>query len=400
MKEGYFLGYGVTISFIFLLLTGVFLLKELHSNNKIRQILLQKKEIAITLVCSVVFIFIGLVSSYLYSPFFLLSFVWLIQYSFLLVVALSTFTIKHLKKTNLLFAALIASSLFQFALVLLQFLKQRSIGLEIEFNILQPQFFTGLDEVNTFFRVNGTFMYHNQLALICTIFFVIFFVLSLYEKRKSLTKLLLLATITNVVAIIFTQTRTMWLVLPLTFVVIYFFDKSKLSNIKNFFKDVNIKLLIFLCILLFSIILPRTFNSFNATSKGSGIWIRAEMISEGLLALQGSPIVGYGIATNEHTLFKQFPLGIMSVYPAAIHMAFLQLALEVGVLGLFAFLLPFVTLIRYFIVNKVKNKYALIYLCGIFVFASYYSLQPHVFILEGQYLGLIFGLRIIGIYEK
>ena len=398
LRDGYYLGYGVNIPTVLLATTFVFLLSMLVQNRKLRAYLKEKKEIGFILLSLFLFIVTGFISSYLYSPFALLSFTWLFQYSAILLVCISTFYMFLLKKMQLLITVLVTSSLFQFAVVLLQFLKQKGTGIGVEFTTIVSQTFTGLDEVNTFFRVNGTFMYHNQLALISTLFFAIFFILFLYSNKKN-EALHLVLTLTNLIVVILSQTRIMWASIPLVFFLIFVFNRQALSKLSFIFKKINVKLLLLLFTLLLAIVIPRVANSLNSTEKGSGIWIRKEMVGEAMLAIQSSPFIGYGIATNEFTLFKQFPLGVMSVFPAAVHMAFFQLALEVGVVGLILFLLPFFIIMRYFIVNSIKSKYALIYLCGIVIFTSYYVVHPHVFILESQFLGLLLGIGMIGIYE-
>lgn len=398
LKDGYYLGYGVNIPTILLAMNAAFLLSVLFQNKQLQNSLKKKKEVLLVFLSLLLFICVGFISSYLYSPFVLLSFTWLFQYSAILLVCLSTFCMFILKKINIVLAALVASSFFQSAVVLLQFIRQRGTGIGVEFSTIFSQTFTGLDEVNTFFRVNGTFMYHNQLALISATLFVIFFVLYLFSKNKNEVLYLVLAFL-NFVAIIFSQTRIIWIAIPLVLLLLFLFNRKSFSKLSFIVRRVNIKLLLLLFALFLAIVIPRVANSFNSTQKGSGIWIRQEMIGEALLALQTSPFIGHGIATNEYTLFKQFPLGVMSVFPAAVHMAFFQIALEVGLVGLIFLLLPFFTTMRYFIINSIKNKYSLIYLCGIVVFTSYYILHPHILILEGQFLGLLLGFGVIGIYE-
>lgn len=398
LKEGYYLGYGVTIPFMFLILTAVFLISFLVQHQHILT-KLKRNEIIISSLSLLLFTSIGIISSYLYSPFIALSLTWLAQYIAVLVVSLSTLVMYLMKKMNLVIAAIVANSLFQFIVVLIQFLRQRGAEIEVEFMSVVSQMFTGLDEVNTFFRANGTYMYHNQLALVSAVFFVVFLVLFLYSKKKN-EIFYLIMTFLNFVIIIFSQTRIIWVALPFIFLLLFLFNKKSLTKISVIPKFVNVKLLLFLLLFFSMIIIPRVLNSFNSSEKGSGIWLRKEMIEEAVLALEGSPLIGYGIGTNEYVLFKQFPLGVMSVFPAGVHMAFLQLALEVGLWGLFFFLLPFVIVLRYVFTHSVRNKYSLIYFCGIFIFTTYYILHPHVLILESQFLGLLLGIGMIGIYEN
>lgn len=399
-KGGYRLGYGVTFSFIFMVIVSFFMLRYLILDDDFQRIVSQKN---IKMILGSIFIFFltALISSYEHSPHIDLSIVWLMQYMSYAVVGFGIVYLFIKSKINLLYTTLLASFSFQMVVVSQQFIQQRSIGSAYEFSFYLSMLFTGLDDANTFFRVLGTLMYHNQLAFVLGIFFALFFVAGLFASKRFLQKIYFTSTFLSLIGIVLTQSRSVWIALPIVFTLVLFLVPRRFDLYKKLYQMGNRYLLYLVYVFLLLIIVPRFVNSFNSTEWGSGIAIRKEMIREGLGVLQFSPFIGYGVGTNEHILFSNYPLGVMSVFPAAIHMAYVQLLLEVGIIGFIALMFPFFYILRTIVNKKIYNQYSLSYLCGIVVVAVYYLFQPHVFILEAQYLGIVFGIGLISlIYEK
>lgn len=402
LDEAYRLGYGINIISLFSFGSLVFFLRELWSNKKIFEKFKENVSILILIFSSFLFFCIGLYSSIMHSPFFELSFTWLLQYMMYLFFALFVYYLFLTKNLKFLFIPLFASSAFQFFVVLWQFFLQRSIGLAVEFGYEISQHYTGLDEVNTFARVHGTYLFHNQLSLLSLVLFSIFLIRWLYQAhgQKISEAISLMPVLGLFLIIVLTQTRIVWISLVFVVLVTVIFDTKNLGKYRKIFEHVNSYLVAFLLIALSVIFLPRLYGSVISDSIASGIGIRKEMIAEAVEVLQQSPVFGYGIATNEHILIKRFPMGVMSVFPTAVHLAFLQLALEVGLVGIVLFLTPFIFLLRQLLAHQKKNKYALMYICGILSFAIYYLFHTHVLIAEAPYLGMILGLGIIATYEK
>ena len=92
----------------------------------------------------------------------------------------------------------------------------------------------------------------------------------------------------------------------------------------------------------------------------------------------------------------------MSYFPAAVHMGFLQLMLEIGIFGFSAFIYPIwyigQSLLSECITFGFSNR-AISFFLGVFTFGAYYCFHPHVGIFEFPYLGLIMGQGLISIYE-
>lgn len=419
-RDGYYLGYGVTISNILLIFSTAFLLLKCY---KSRFFLLNcikgSKFLLLAIVMSwFIFFLAGLYSSIFISFSSELSVAWFMQYMQLCVIALSVACIHLLykNKIKLIFTAIMVSLFFEIFLGVTQFVFQSHLNLVIE-QSRGGAFYTGLDENNALFRIDGTFMYSNQLGLIALVFFCILLP-TILNKRK---KIYLGAGFGNIVLILFTQSRVVWLASGIVFLFAVFRYKNELIKTwKKFLRGLNtqkiISMLLFFSTCMF-IIIPRSLNSINYFYEGAGGSIRYKMLKEGMEAFIVNPWFGYGAGTNEYVLHKLFPAGVMSVFPAAIHLGYLQLALEVGVIGFVAFIIPFSLLAKKIIPSKnnthldekMKADYMFIYITGILSFGIYYIFQPHVGIVEFPYLGLITGFGLVynlvardsvNIYEK
>jgi len=398
--KDYILGYGLNLSNIFLFLNLVTFCREVIINKNFS---LRIKELIVTLLAACGFFLIALGGSLNSSPFFEASFVWLIQYMQLFLVAFLLFFLylNYKNKFELIYPVLLYTILFQSLISVLQFIRQSSLGLPVEFARIASYFAPGPEEINTLFRVNGTFLFHNQLALITLVLFVIL-IPKVLEQRK---KVYILGIFLSLVTIVLTQSRSIWIAATS---VIFFLARNYTYELKRLAKLLGFRFLIYsgvFAIVLSFIIVPRILLSFNSPFEGAGIPGRIQMISEAWEALKLSPWMGYGVGTNEYILHSQFPGGIISSFQASVHMAFLQMALEVGIPGTVFLLLPFILIARNLMsgfrtFSKKLKDFSFTYLSGVFVFVLYYLFQPHVGIVEFPYLGLILGYGLIGVYLK
>jgi len=404
-RGDYLLGYGVNISNIFIFLSMVALIREkVLKRGQTSPIF--TRPIKLIILSAAAFFVVGLGVSLKYSPFPEASIIWLLQYMqvFVLAFAVFYFFVNHKEKFSLIFATIFASILLQSVISLWQYLRQSSVGLPIEFERIASFFATGLDEINTLFRVSGTFHFANQLALIMLVMIIL---LAPYTLRAK-NKLYLFGCFLGLTVIVLTQSRSIWIA---TTMVAVAFLRVYRKNIGQLAKKLGERRLLLFGVATFVglsyVVIPRILLSFNAFYEGAGIPIRLRMISEAAEAFWLSPAIGYGVGTNEYLLHSMFPNGVMAVFPAAVHLGFLQLALEVGILGLVFFLIPQIYILRrLFGRTLASNKkgvsldYKFSFLAGLSVFFVYYLFQPHVGIVEFPYLGLILGFGMISIYSK
>lgn len=397
-KAGYSLGYGLNIANI--LIWGSILLSILiayRSKKSIFDLLHLFPASVILTVCG--FLVIGLGASLNFSPFKDASIVWLLQYFQLFGVAyLLLYFFKFFSgRQPLFYLTILLSIFFQLFLALRQFLSQSFIGLPIERGF-GSFFATGLDELNTLYRVAGSFAFHNQLALI-TLLLIIIITPKMLRSRSTWY---LLGSIAGGVIIVLTQSRSVWIAGSITLLITW---KMYAPQLRSWIKSIHGFKIVFyvvaLVMFLSWIVIPRLSVSVNAIYEGAGIPARLKLLDEGIQAFLQNPWLGYGIGTNEYILHSLFPNGITTIWPTAIHFGLLQLALEVGVVGVASFLYPFVYVLRY-IVNssllfktKIRSKKTqnahYIFLSGALIFFIYYLFLPHVGIIEFPYLGLVLG---------
>lgn len=405
-KGDYLLGYGVNVANIFVFLSTIAVVREILLKRKRGEVFTLSR-FKVVILCAIAFFLIAAGASIRYSPFLIASIVWLLQYMQLFIIAFLVLYLfsNHRKQFAFLYTTIFVSLLLQVFISFWQFLKQSSVGLPIEFSRTKSFFALGLDEVNTMFRVPGTFHYSNQLALIVLTLIII---LSPFALRKK-NVLYLAACIAGVVVIIMTQSRSIWIGTTIVGIVLLkTFEKevNKIVEILGRTKFISYTALVTAG--LSFVIIPRVILSFNAFYEGAGIPIRIKMIKEALTALQTNPWIGYGVGTNEYVLFSLFPSGVMAVFPAAVHAAFVQLALEVGILGLVLFLFPSTYIARVHfgkigrteMKTKTSRDYWFSFAIGSFIFFVYYLFQPHVGIVEFPYLGLLLGMGLISLYRE
>lgn len=393
-RDGYFLGYGVNISNIFLFASFIFFLKYFFSTTQLRR----HAKLFFYQIPFLIFFVIGVKSSRMFSFSLPASLVWLLQY---LQVALysSMLPFIFLQKSGkkLFFLTLISIVIFQAFISFQQFFHQSYLGIVIE-NGQGTSFYTGLDENNAIFRIAGTFLFHNQFAFIMLLLFSILFPMVLVS-RSSVSKFYQLSVFIAFILITLSQSRSVWIAFFSNFILLFFLMRKNILNFIQFIirSEFILKLSPIIFLLSF-IIFPRILLSVNTFYVGAGVPVRIDMIKEGVEALSNQFLFGYGIGTNEYILHSFFPNGVMSVFPAAIHMGFLQLALEVGIFGLLLFLTPFYLVLRSLLSKKIHPYQTgtisyILCLCDVII---YYMFQPHVGIVDFAFLGMFLGM---GIYS-
>lgn len=397
LREGYFLGYGMNLSNIYLGLTLLTLFKEIVLPKL--KIILIDTNLRILGLSALLFGITAALSTAKYSPFSAASFTWLLQYSQMYILAVAVYCLHKFKESKfvLVYLMIVITLYLESVLGLGQFMRQAAVGLPIEHS-QGTAFYQGLDEINTLYRISGTFVYHNQLALLTVVLLILIIPYLISTAGLSSWLIFVLGNL----SIVMTQSRSIWIAYVLALFILARFYKTKLKALS---KKINLRTGVYVLVLMglaTNIIVPRILLSFNSPFAGAGIPIRQEMIQEALEALLLNPWVGYGVGTNEYLLHALFPNGFTAVFPAAVHMAFLQLVLEAGIIGLGSFLFPFIYILRSYLNNvhilltdQKFRDFGISFVLGCLVFLVYYLLQPHVGIIEFPYLGLVLAFGMI-----
>jgi len=398
-QEGYLVGYGLNIPNIFILLGFVSGIFEIIK-RKSRPIKIKSTAVKLVLLSGVGFFLACLAASIKYSPFIDLSLTWTLQYMQLFVIAflILLFYLTAKSKFNLISLSIISAVILEGALALLQFARQGFAGIPIE-AAAGTAFPLGLDEVNAIFRVAGSLMFHNQLALVM-LTYLILLLPHFLQRRKALD---FLGILICVITIVLTQSRSVWIAsLAVGFLAASIFKKEivAFANLMGTRKVIIYSVIIALG--LSYIVLPRVVLSFNAFYEGAGIPIRLKLLKEALDAFVQNPWIGYGVGTNEYVLHSLFPTGVTTVFPTVVHAGILQLILEVGLIGICFILLPFFLILRGIINGRFlksqilqKRQFPFSFIAGLLAFFLYYLFLPHVGIIEFAYLGIILGYGMV-----
>jgi O-antigen ligase len=402
----YLLSYGVNLANIYLMITAGII---------IRNFLLKKwsfpktafKSIIPVIASAVIFFLVSLYSSAHYSPYANLSVTWLIQYTQMFILAICIFAVflNKPEKLKLIMPTILSGIFLQSVVSILQFVKQSSIGIPVESFKINSIYYGAPDAVHNLFRVAGTFGQPNQMSLILVAMIAI--ILPTAVRRRD--PLYVLGVIIAVAVIILTQSRSGWIALISVLICTHIFYKNEIRKLVFFLGARRVYFFISIALLTTSVALvTRITASLNAFYEGAGAPLRVEMVKEAAQAISQRPLAGYGAGTNEPVLLNFFPRGYIYSFPAPVHIAYVQLILESGVVGFLAFLFP-----MFFITRCIINQYLLaakgllkkikdfifITVAGFLTFGLFYLFQPHQGYLEFPYLGIILGYGIICIQD-
>lgn len=393
---GYSLSYGINIKNIFITITVLLMIRE-YLNLKIKNFRFIKYFFIPVVIPGLIYFVASAYSSTHYSSHVFLSMGWLLHYINIYIIAYLIYYLYFHKKHFLdyLKVSVFATIFLQVAISLIQFTKQSWAGLPIENAQYIGAYFGAPDAAPLFVRVLGTFAHSNQLSLILVVLLVILIPDML--KLKSVSYLIISALTATVVLL--SQSRSGWMALFIVFTlaILNFKEDTKKLIIKIGLRRV-IYLVGFILVVSSIVVIPRLNRSVYAFGEGGAVPLRKEMMKEAMEAIQLSPWVGYGVATNEKVLLNLFPVGYVYLFPAPVHLAYVQMLLESGLIGLIAFIIPFLYLFRSIHarkkgLDKISDFIELrfFFYAGSLAFAIYYFFQPHEGFREFYYLGIILG---------
>jgi len=248
-------------------------------------------------------------------------------------------------------------------------------------------------------RVSGISYQANIHAFVILLLFI--HVLPYITKRgKWFTNVVIFLTITN---IILSQSRTAWLSVAVVIAYIFIVRREEVKKIAlSLVRGKNLYRMIFLCVFAIIIMLPRLQTSSIFFTEEGGGGLRTRMILEGWQLLQESPFVGFGLGNEVKVFLNTYSDSYATTFPLYIHFAYLQMALESGMLGAIFFFLPFlIFVIKYArITNHPNNQPGPVLfcaLCCIIILFVNFSLQPALGILEFYLIGIALGAGVLSL---
>lgn len=396
-SQGLVDGYGFLISDFLAIGLVIWFIREILKDKKTQLLRVIKTTYRILLGFTI-FLLVITYSSWFVSLFPTFSLVNTFQYGKIVIAMLATTLLLQKKSINnkaiffqLITACLLVNisvGIFQLSSSLLNIAESKEATVQIEDQLL-------------FTRPTGLFLHSNEFGLFMLLFWIII--------PKEKTWLSILTTVGAWIFIVFSQSRSVWFSAFVTFAVLCLINndlrlKTSIFLKKNWSYISKFPILTITLFLIFiGLIVPRIYATRYTLLEGSGS-VRLDMIKDGWTLLQFSPIYGFGANTNVLTTFFYIKDSYLRDFPYAIHMGYLQLALEAGILGAFFFFWPFFYLLAINIIQLNIFQKQWLTLKNIFLLSSiliYYVLQPHGGRFEIPLLGFILGYIIYTTdYEK
>lgn len=262
---------------------------------------------------------------------------------------LSTYQSTLFSRRHLLICIPLSIILFQTAVVAIESVRGLS---SISHNQEVNQVVSVVENNTVISRAKGTFYFANQLAIITFSLWLVSIYLfnqfSVHPWLKTITYA------SSLFILVLSQSRVVWGIgLVCTILLLPHVKKYLQSLIKGYLTHIPFRftLVLVACLLAgIAVTLPRVSQTWYTTQEYGSLRIRWQMYEEGLLALQEKPWLGFGVNTNVFVLHSLFPNGYTTVFPFSIHMAYLQMALESGLVAT-GFFFVAISLVPYLIIR-------------------------------------------------
>lgn len=366
---------------------GLFYLYEIR-----KKLFLKTKKIQINnnnkILISIFLLFIistsvSSISSVFELPVFLSS----LQLVVLLFIFLIPFVLFRIyKKLDDLYMVIASSTLFQSIWLILQTINQGHLNKDIEVFLFSSKFSVRSSENSNLLRLPGTFFESSILGtfLLTNVSILIFVFLSNKIKDKKKRKIISIASILGLFAILLTGSRAIYLISLILFIIIL--------KIKNLFQLIKgnkyIIPLIIVGILFVSPYLINRLGSSNQlfSKEGSGTY-RIQLSQYSLRLMAKKPLLGVGLNLSPYYLATSFPQEDYFVDPSHPHNLLIQLLAETGIIGTILFSI-FIYLIFRPVIKNYFNNYNEFHLAA-FIFFLCAQIYP-VFINHMEIISYLF----------
>ena len=390
-SNGMIEAYGLVLSDVLAVVLVFLSLRMLFAQRKKLKL---SKFLIMTCVSWIFYVLITLIFSIFLSPYPLFSIVHTFQFGKLLMGAVGIWTLfQTQKKPKQIMVAIITSMLLFHSVFSFQQLISKFTNIR---NNQQGSELTDVIEDESFFpRVQGQFLFANQLGLFCFWSFLIVMYSWLIDGPSWMSKLSMPLLLFN---LIFSQSRSAWLVMFVVVSGLAFYYRTTVKRWlkKTFQNNIDGKVIAITLlggIAVLGVLVPRliaTRYSFDEDGGSGGI--RLQMIKEGFSVFRQLPLIGYGANTNVIIMARFFPDGYITSFPFAVHFSYLQMALESGLQGAVFFFLPIVLLVRrglkrFFVYLNLRNLFQVFFGVGTLI---YYFFQPYTGRVELPLLGCFF----------
>ena len=319
-----------------------------------------------------------------------------IQLVILLSIFLIPFILHSLYKKLDDFSMVIASStLFQSVWLILQTINQGHLNKDIEVFLFSNKLSVTSSENSNLLRLPGTFFESSILGtfLLTNVSILTFVFLSNKIKDKKKRKIISIASILGLFAILLTGSRAIYLISLLLLLIILktktFLFKKKIKNVFQTIKKHNFFIpLVIIGILFVSPYLINRLGSSNQlfSKEGSGTY-RIQLSQYSLRLLEKKPLLGVGLNLSPYYLATSFPQEDYFVDPSHPHNLLIQLLAETGIIGTILFSI-FIYLIFRPVIKNNFSKYSEFHLAA-FIFFLCAQVYP-IFINHMEIISYLF----------
>lgn len=240
-----------------------------------------------------------------------------------------------------------------------QFVLQKSIGLSIELARGGATFFPGPEERYIIYRPNGLFGHANELAMFLTANILMIFP-NLYRLRvvayQSVSYILSICLLT--IVLLFTYSRSAWmgLVIALLYTA---YCIEKIRGIHTHKSIVNlVAKLVFLLLPVGSIVfIPRLTDTIKTLNLDGSGFVRLSLIKQATDFILSNPITGSGSGLLVLEMLKLNPWSVLTYFPYPVHLVYLQLAGEGGIIAGFIFMVFLLRTLKLALTKKQNISY-------------------------------------------
>ncbi len=281
----------------------------------------------------------------------------------------------NLKEGNSRFILQVLTSMviFQTILGAGQALLGKPIGILMEYVTFTNPFGITTSEERTLFRVTGSFGHPNLFA---TFLLAVSPFLLLAPKRNSYLKFF---TVLSIIVLFFTYSRAAWVIFVIMIILMLLTKQVSFKIPKEvplWWYSIPVALTI-LFIILTPYLNARIDTIPQAFEEGGSFNIRGKLFQEGLSLVEQYPLTGVGLNRSVQEYSSSPVTDIFEIRRPStfyrIHNTFLEIAAEIGILGLLFFILFLLYVFRHYLKSKktyLKNAafFGLLGLIGISMF--------------------------------
>ena len=286
--------------------------------------------------------------------------------------------------------------------IIIGFLQMGTLGTSLGF--LQQPITADTEQNSLIFWIRGLtdgFVDPNAYAYMLSVLLILLFP---FIRKTKLNGVFVFIVLLGALNIIFSQSRAVWLGMGAAGIFLYAMDKQQAKTfIMKHVAHIRTYQVVIFIIVASIVIVPRIASSIIYFPDTGGI-LRQRMIQDGWKMLRVSPWFGFGAGMSVRALLNNLQNGYINTFPYPVHFAYLQIAMESGVPAAIVFFLPYIFIIRAFVLAfHTRNRRSVEMVSSvscILVTLIYFCFQPAPNAFELSISGIIVAVGAVSITRK